>query len=329
MDKQYLAGLLNKYLKGELSPEERQFLDSYYNLFQQEPDVLDNLNAEEKELLRNSMKNAVRDNISKHEMSVGQIRRIYSRLPGLAAAAVIAGILVLGLFYLIDKKAPEASVNADVAVSHIRQNRVIFLPDGSTVVLSAGSKLNYPSSFDGMEAREVFLEGQAFFDIRHNASRPFIVRTGKLKTTVLGTSFNIRAVPDEASITVTVKQGKVMVSDQENKTLGIITPNQQITYNKKKVSSELNTVDNDNYLNWADQDLFVDNVTISEAAKLLEERYGVNIRITDSSISSQRFTATFSKDESFEQSIKSVCIFNGLNYRYNGKKDTVMIGSDR
>ena len=207
---------------------------------------------------------------------------------------------------------------------HHKENRVIFLPDGSTVILSPGSKLNYPSSFDGMEKREVFLEGQAFFDIKHNASRPFIVHTGKLATIVLGTAFNIKALPSETEITVTVKRGKVKVSDQD-KILGVITPNQQITYNQRKVSSTVKVLDNDSYLDWKEQDLLFDNLTIAEAAKLLEERYKVKITISDQSISSQRFTTTFSKNESFEQILKSICIFNGVVYKYNKEKATAII----
>jgi ferric-dicitrate binding protein FerR (iron transport regulator) len=204
------------------------------------------------------------------------------------------------------------------------ENRVIFLPDGSTVILSPGSKLNYPSSFDGMQKREVFLDGQAFFDIKHNATRPFIVHTGKIETIVLGTAFNIKALPGEKEITVTVKRGKVKVID-ENKELGIITPNQQITYNKEKVSSDIKVVDSDSYLNWKEQDLLFDNLTIAEAAKLLEEKYKVEIVISDSSISSQRFTATFTKNDTFEQALKSICVFNGVNYKYNKEKSAVII----
>ena len=127
-------------------------------------------------------------------------------------------------------------------------------------------------------------------------------------------------------ITVTIKRGKVKVSDQ-NKILGIITPNQQIIYNKKKVSSILKIVDSDSYLDWKEYDLLFDNLTITEAAELLEERYKVKITISDQSIGSQRFTATFPKNESFEQALKSICVFNGVVSKYNKEKATVIISN--
>jgi ferric-dicitrate binding protein FerR (iron transport regulator) len=325
MDKHYIIKLLHKYLSGDLTIEERQFLESYYKLFQDEPDILDTLSAGEKEDLKNNIKAAVWDEISKDQKAFHKVRFLNKKFINVAAAAVIFIICIASLFFLFNTPSKKQTVeNKNLAMLNPIENRVIFLPDGSTVILSPGSKLNYPSSFDGMQKREVFLDGQAFFDIKHNATRPFIVHTGKIETIVLGTAFNIKALPGEKEITVTVKRGKVKVID-ENKELGIITPNQQITYNKEKVSSDIKVVDSDSYLNWKEQDLLFDNLTIAEAAKLLEEKYKVEIVISDSSISSQRFTATFTKNDTFEQALKSICVFNGVNYKYNKEKSAVII----
>src|SRR5665647_551779 len=326
MDKHYFLKLLHKYQQGELTKEEQDFLENYYNLFQNEPDILNTLSIEEKKEFENEIKEKIWFNISKDEQSDQKIRFIPKRFIKMAAAAAIVIGFITSLFFLFDGVSrKQAVVNSILAVQH-KENRVIFLPDGSTVILSPGSKLNYPSSFDGMEKREVFLYGEAFFDIKHNASRPFIVHTGKEETIVLGTAFNIKAIPGEKDITVTVKRGKVKVTD-ENKILGIITPNQQITYNKEKVSSTLKIVESDSYLDWKDQDLFIDNLTLSEAAMLLEEQYKVKIIISDSSIREQRFTATFPKGKSFEQAIKSICIFNGIVYTYDKGKSIVIINN--
>ena len=340
MDKQFILKLLKKFNNGNLTEEERKFLESYYDLFENEPDNLTNLDKDEKAKLKNSLKATIWSQMSaneSHTTKVRRIRGIYIKV----AAAVFIGIIGSVFFYnsLLSKK----PTDKNVAVNEIRQkpgqekaaagpvenaNRVIFLPDGSSVTLSPGSKLNYPSSFDGLKRRVVFLEGQAFFDVKHNASRPFVVHTGKLETIVLGTAFNIKAINGESEITITVKRGKVKVKDQQ-KVLGTITPNQQITYDKKKVSSILQVVKNDSYLNWKDQDLFIDNLTLSEAAKILEEQFKITIKISDSSIMEQRFTATFPKNETLEQELKSISIFNGLIYTYNHDKSEVIISRQK
>ena len=150
------------------------------------------------------------------------------------------------------------------------------------------------------------------------------MHTGNLETKVLGTAFNIKAFPEEDNITVTVKRGRVSVNDQ-NKVLGIITPNQQITYAKSKVKSSIQSIKNENYLTWKQEDLLIDNLTISEAAKLIEDKYNVKIVISNPDVESLRFTSTFSKDEAIEEILNSICLFNGLMFTYNKEKSIVTL----
>ncbi|MEO6220257.1 MAG: FecR domain-containing protein [Ginsengibacter sp.] len=325
MNKLYFKRLLNKYLNGNSTKKEQEFIESYYNLFENDSGFLNTFNIEEKKEFEYALKNATWDQISVKEQPDQKVKLITKRFK-LIAAAILVIISGTSLFYLASTspKINPGFVKSPV-VSH-KENRVISLPDGSTVIVSAGSKLNYPSSFDGMKIREVFLDGQAFFDIHHNPSIPFIVHTGNLETTVLGTAFNIKAISGEAEITVTVKRGKVKVTDK-GKISDIITPNQQIIYNKERVSSDTKTIDSESYLDWKAADLLFDNLTIAEASQLLEERYKVNITITDLSVSTQRFTASFPKNESLEQALKSICVFNELTYDYNKERSSVIFSN--
>jgi len=322
MDKSYFIKLLKKSLKGNSTKEEQQFLDSYYELFDGETEILDTFSDEKKNELENNIRNIIAEKISKEESCNRKVYALRNRFIKIAAAAVLLMIFMTSLFFLFDNST-QKKVSTDLTVQH-KENRVIILPDGSTVILSPGSKLNYPSSFDGLQKREIFLYGQAFFDIKHNPARPFVVHTDQISTIVLGTAFNIRAIPGESEIIVTVKRGKVKVINDE-KTLGVITPNQQITFNKNKVSSNARVVDTDSLISWKEQDLFIDNLTISEASKLLEERYKIKIIIEDQSIGSERFTTIFTQNERFEDILKSICIFHDLVYEFNKEKTLVKV----
>ncbi|MEP7251858.1 MAG: FecR domain-containing protein [Ginsengibacter sp.] len=325
MDKNYFLKLLRKYLDGKSTNEESAFIEKYYNLFQQEPDVLDILNPDEKKAFRNNLKDDIHSAIIANSPEPEKVRSPYNLFFKLAAAAVIVMAMLSTVYFFTGNSVKKVDEPAEkTIVLENKKNRVIFLPDGSTVILSYGSKLNYPSTFDGLHTREVYLEGQAFFDIKHNESRPFIVHTGTILTKVLGTAFNIKAYPGEDDITVTVTRGRVSVNEKD-KLLGIITPNQQITYAKSKVKSSIGSVKNESYLAWKQEDLLIDNLTISEAAKLIEDRYRVKIAISDPEIESLRFTTTFSKDETLDQTLSSICVFNGLNYTYNKSKTIVNI----
>ncbi|MCC6289711.1 MAG: FecR domain-containing protein [Chitinophagaceae bacterium] len=337
MDKQYLVKLLQKYESGEITGEEKQFLEAYYKLFNNEPDELQSLSANEKAKLSETMLGDIWNDISRVEHPAPVVWFRQRRFLTGAAAVFILLFGTVGIYHFSSKKhsavkntgATAAQQNqnehaAVIAPTHQKENRILFLPDGSKVILSAGSKLNYPSSFDDMKTREVFLDGEAFFDIRHNANKSFVVHTGNVETIVLGTAFNIKAKPGEKNIVVTVKRGKVKVSDN-HKVLGIITPNQRITYDKQTVISEVSVIKDESYLDWQDKDLFIDNLTISEAAQMIEDRYKVKIIINDAEVESLRFTTTFSKNEALEQTLNSICLFNGLTYQYDKKKALVTI----
>lgn len=339
MNKQYFIELLQKHQQGTITNEEKRFLESYYNLFEEESDILAMLPAEEKKKLQDETFKSVWQDISREEHPAKVVwykRNLFLKVAVSAAALII----ISGVLLYTNNTSPQKEL-AQQPIQHKKnnlnnnrletstpankpENRMIFLPDGSKVILSAGSKLNYPSSFDGMSKREVFLDGQAFFDIKHNPSRPFIVHTGDVKTVVLGTAFNVKAIAGEQDIVVTVKRGKVKVSDS-NKTLGVITPNQQIVYDKKKIASVLTNVKNENYLEWQQRDMIIDNLTLSEAARLMEEKYRVKIVIDDPEVESLRFTTTFGKDETLEQMLNSICVFNALNYGYDKSRTLITI----
>lgn len=336
MDKRYFKKLLLKFLNGTATKEEQQFLESYYNFFESEKNALYTLSNYEKRDLGKNMTKHIWETISKNESKAPKIRSIHKTFIRITAAAVFIGIVgTLFFFYhtsnhhntnfATEQVKDKSKRNSNLEISHPqKENKVIFLPDGSTVFLSPGSRLNYASTFDGKKKREVFLQGQGFFDIKHNASRPFIVHSGQVATTVLGTAFNIKAQPHEKYITVTVKRGKVSVSDRY-KTLGVITPREQITYNTDKQTSTLTKVANDSYLDWKNGDLFINNLTLAQAAKLLEEQYKIRIIIKDSSIRELRFTATFPKNETLELALRSISEFNGLSYSINKDKSIVTV----
>lgn len=324
MDKINFFKSLQKYNEGKATKEEQEFLESYYNLFENEENILNSFSVEEKEEYKNKIRNLISDKISGDYSPQHKIKFIGGRFSRLAAAAILLFILFSSALYIIinNRQHPKLEMVAELP----KKNRVVFLPDGSKVILNAVSKLNYPSSFDDMDRREVTLEGEAYFDIRHDANKPFIVHSGKVETIVLGTAFNIQAIDGQESITVTVTRGKVKVIDQEKKqVLGVITPNQQIIYYLKDVNSVLNSVDSEKYLNWMNADLFCDNLTIAEVIELLEERYKVKIAIDDQSIQSQRFTTTFSKKERLENILKTICLFNNLDYTYDSIKSSFIL----
>lgn len=327
MNRFYILELYHKYLSGRASKEEIDLLLSHYELFDSEPDGLELLSSHEKSVVRDEIEAKVSQRISASEKSGGLLNNRSTLI--ITGFTVAASILIFFAFTFFQDPIKQHTVEPVFSkFKRERENRLIRLPDGSTVIISSGSKLNYPSSFDGLSKREVYLDGQAYFDIKHNSLKPFVIYTGKLKTTVLGTAFNINAWADSDDITVTVARGKVKVQDLHNNTLGVLTTNKQIKYDKVNTKSVENIVQSTEYLKWKEEeDLLLSDVSVAEASELLEDRYRVKISITDNQIKSKRFTTLVRKGEVLDKILHSICVFNNASYNYDKDNNSVVIDS--
>ncbi|MFI5193158.1 MAG: FecR family protein [Chitinophagales bacterium] len=198
------------------------------------------------------------------------------------------------------------------------KRQTIHLPDGSTVVLNADSRLDYPSAFTG-KTREIYLSGEAYFDIKHNPQKPFLVHTGKITTKVLGTSFDIRAYPEDESIKVTVTRGKVQVL-KENKSLGLITANQQISFSKKTEAYAEKVVDSKSFISWKPEEISFNDISMLDAAKKIEQRFGKTVEFANPDIKNCRVTATFSEDDVLEEILIVICGVSKSNFVIQNNK---------
>ncbi|ALJ06371.1 hypothetical protein APS56_15035 [Pseudalgibacter alginicilyticus] len=175
----------------------------------------------------------------------------------------------------------------------------IELSDGSKVWLNASSTLRFPSKFKG-NTREVFLEGEAFFEVSHNKNKAFIIQSGTLKTEVLGTSFNVNNYPENDHATVSLVTGKVYIetgnssTEVQGKTL---TPNQQLVYNKSLDKAELGTFNSKNLTAWRHDILTFDNERLDEAAHKIAHWYGIEIKLNNKVTDDCRITAQFENQD--------------------------------
>lgn len=248
----------------------------------------------------------------------------FSAVTKIAASLALLICSGMTIFFLADRKNP--SSNSMQASADLVPRGFIRLPDGSSVILNEGSHLDYPQTFDG-GVREVTLTGEGYFDISHDPVRPFVVHTGKVRTTVLGTAFNIKAYPHQADITVTVARGKVKVSD-DKQVFAIVNPDQQITLSKNRDIVEQKTVDSHQVTAWMEKDIYFDDITIGEAIDQLEKRFQIKITFGDSNIRDCRFTATFVKGENIEQILRILCEFNNATLEENAAGDYEIHGGE-
>ncbi|AEV99109.1 hypothetical protein A4D02_11140 [Niastella koreensis] len=338
MSKQELTNLLQQYLFQDISPEKKQelatlianatdeeqlraSLEEIWNNYQ----PLEALPGRDSEAYYNGILKTIKqqpgDNPVKTIPPVHRVHFLKRSWVRIAAAAVL--IITAGAILLNRQQAdnPKTAGNlpGTTTGSMAVNNRYLTLPDGSKVLLHGNSKLEYAGPFTG-NTREVTLTGEAYFDVAHDAGKPFIIHSGKLKTTVLGTAFNIKAWPTEKEITVTVTRGKVKV-ENESGVLGIITPDQQISFNTGNNESKQETVNAESALSWKNQEYTMDNVTIDEAITELQIRYGIIMEIaTTENTANCRVTASFKQDESLDYVLNVICKLYKASWKNeNGK----------
>jgi transmembrane sensor len=222
----------------------------------------------------------------------------------------------------LSEQAVASFLTSEIPVDYIR---TIVLPDSSLVVLQAGSMLSFPKDF-GKGAREVQLVGEAYFDIRKiSGGKPFIIHSGKIKTTVLGTSFNIKAYPDQADIVVSVVKGKVQIEDQ-SQILAILTEDQQISYNteaKEHVEERMTAL---KATEWTRGDLEFTGESFEEIALVLTKRFDVTIDILNPSLKKCITKATFSGTESLENLLEMLCTLRGAHFQFESPSHILIDG---
>jgi ferric-dicitrate binding protein FerR (iron transport regulator) len=278
--------LLNKFLKGKSTREEENILEEFEKR---------QLNKNERTIFSsNSEKQHIEEKIFAN-IAASTFNK--SKRGWLQIAASVAIIVGLGLAYY--------QLNVEVKtfeVCNVTSGvKTIYLSDGSEIVLNSGSSIKYTEDFND-EDRQVELVGEAFFDVERNEDKPFIITTGKLKTRVLGTSFNINST--NSAVYVTVSSGLVQVYDEYN--IIRIKPNQEAIYytktndlSKRNVKSELITA-------WFAESVELTNVSMSEFSELMHKRYGVELLFSDANLANKHLTITIEKSDSVKSIINRI-----------------------
>jgi len=336
-DKQKFIALLQAYLSGKAAPDEYDKLmqmikgGEYDRLLKQRIDesfrhdnAAMNLDADRAEDLLYRILNS-----EKQTAKLIPISKRERRYRWFAAAAAVL-IITLAIWGLTVRKnetvAPVARTEKKVLEPAPETNgkRYIRLQDGSTVLLNEGSQLDYPADFDN-DKREVTLVGEGYFDIKSDAKRPFIVHTGKVNTTVLGTAFNIKAYPGQKKVTVTVTRGKVKVGDNK-KTFGIIVPNESIAVNTDINTYKLEKVNAENAVEWKKHYLVLDDISLEEAAVLIGKKYHVNIFFSKEELKNCQISATFLNNENLEQVLTVVTGVVNADYNLQPNDQVIFSG---
>lgn len=236
-------------------------------------------------------------NLDKRIEKKSKARRIIITLSKIAAVLLIGALV--GIIVQNGMRSEPVYYTSIAPKGSVSQ---MVLPDNTVVYLNSGSEIKY--SIEGTKGqREVFLKGEAWFQVERNEEKPFVVHTSFYDVNVLGTEFNVKAYPDDDKVITTLEKGSVRITSTEDfkiQSSQILKPGEQLVYNKQTNVIRLKEVKTKQYTAWKDNKLMFINMKLKELITLLERKHGVDIEVKDKSILEYHYDGTFTNESILE-----------------------------
>ena len=239
------------------------------------------------------------------------VRPMRSRYRKIAIAAAVLLVLSAGSWWLFRNQgaSPDAKqqpvANAVHKTTRRGEMKYLLLPDSTQVWLNVASTLDFPETF-AEGRREVYLSGEAFFDVKHAEDHPFLIHTGNVITKVLGTSFNIKAYPGQPDVVVSVKRGKVQVS-RNDKILATLTVGQEAKVTTAAQEATIGATKESAVAAWTTGRLSYASRPVGDILDDLERNYNVTIELADTALGAEIFTTSFRRDIGVEEALDIIC----------------------
>lgn len=259
---------------------------------------------------------------------LGQLGRPTPRYPTIirwAAAAVVVLLAGAGVWRAVGSSGP-SRVSAPLAARKYTtprgQRGIVRLPDGTEVMLNVASRLTIPATFGAAgQPRALGLEGEAYFTVVHDATRPFHVHTRHGATRDIGTRFDIRAYPDDVEERISVTEGEVAVRADSAAIETPLRKGQVAMITASGQVSVVQDVDADQALAWTRGRLQLDDVTLTEAARWIGRWYDLDVRVTGDELAQRRVVGSYS-NEPAAQVLGIIAAAVGARYELQGRSVT-------
>ncbi|MEO1216531.1 MAG: FecR domain-containing protein [Bacteroidota bacterium] len=329
MKEDFYISLLYKRLSGEIEQGEADELEKWVAASSDNQLIAEQIRIAWEESPALSAKpevdldEAFRELESKMEDPIAKetrVRNLASRSQWMRIAAAIT-FLLAAAFLLSDFLSPK--VEYKEIVNSQSTDMELQLEDGSQITLRPNSRIKHPTQF-AEDLREVQLEGEAFFEVEHNAKRPFIILTAEEKVQVLGTKFRVKAFPDSKESIVQVESGKV--SFEANGVTGklILETGEKGIYNKAEKSFEEIEESDPNEMSWATAKFFFEDTRLSDVFDVISNHYGVEIIANVEEIECS-LTASF-EDESIEEILESISQIFDISFKQESENSYTLKG---
>lgn len=323
MNESQLKELINRCLSGEASQEEQMMLQKWYESFDVNQGLTPQLNEEQKAEMADRMLSGI--HISIGTIHEGKGKRSFSisyTFIRVAASVIIIGMCWFFYRYIKSSNAePQQPVQWAEFSGIDGQVSTHTLPDSSVVKLNGSGRIRYMKNFV-QTSREVWLEGEGYFDVVRQPEHPFKVHSNNIMASVLGTAFNMKTSGQDSQIVVTVTDGRVSVQNNK-KILGVLGVNDQLYYNNRTGEYKQIKVYAASIVAWAGGSLVFKEIPFKEIAAVLEQRFNVRIQFSNTGLQHCILTASFDENVQANDILEMLCKINGSRLMANKDSFTI------
>lgn len=247
-------------------------------------------------------------------LSLTRILKIYQRI----AAFLLIPLIGCGILYWVANSGQSCGTLTETIAPRGQKSQIV-LADGTKVWLNSETRIKYPGTFS-KDQRDVYLEGEAFFEVSKNRRQPFIVHTSGVDVKVLGTKFNVKAYSDENQIETSLFEGKInLLLDSSSPTKSIekeIAPGQSFVYSKASHQLAATSLPLEEINGWKNNQLIFKDDTFSNLVKKVERWYDVKIVYDEKLFNDRRLTVELYEGERLERLMEIISKALSVNYIY-------------
>lgn len=343
--------LIQKYLSGRATFAERQEVQRWYRespenqrlfeeikqIWEASPEPEYQVDVEEAwQRFEDGEYSQVSDQKDEKDRTLPKVNPTKSGKRDFAYRMVAAMLFLMALgglsFYIMYSDIGEpASVEQPVmAMKHLEtgpgERAGVTFSDGTKIILNADSKLEFPKEFEA-NRREVYLDGEAYFEVAENKDRPFVIKTGRARVKVLGTELNVQAWQEDERVGVGVREGRVSVVSSDTATRDepvILEKFQRAVLEKGDTEFAVHNLEKEKFLYWLKDGLYFHNTPLPHVIKRLERRFNVDIQIADPELSTYKYTGAF-REAHLEETLKVISV--SLDIVFKHQDDHILVQS--
>jgi ferric-dicitrate binding protein FerR (iron transport regulator) len=319
----FIQHIFRRYRDNNATHEEQQLVNGWYDHYDQEKDI--QLTTEEAEDIKKSIRQKI---MLSPALPVAIAATAPRRRIGWRYAAAAAAVLIITASVILWNANPPASGKKEIAAlttdvtTAAGIDQKLNMPDGSTLMVRPGSSIAYKTAFDGASREIVMHNGEVYFEIAKDSSRPFLIHTGTLDIKVLGTSFVVRAIKGVREQEVVVKEGRVQVANN-GKVLAVLTAGNRLAFNTAtgqfNVKQQEDQIAEQFHEGW----LILNNQSFAELQTMLHNRYGILLQDPEHKLANAHFSTLFQPQSSIQHIMEILCAIHGVSYSINANVVTI------